>query len=704
MKTFNKILVFALAGAMLAGVASCVAEAPEYTPAPVPTTAEVYFQDGLAASYTLSAGASAFAIPVNRANTNGSFTATVSSEADPLFSVPGTVTFADGMATAQLVIGYNSAKLAEQFPYQFNLSVSGADASQYGLNSYSFTATLPPQGGGSDWKAVGKAASGGVPTFVENIMKIYNSGIDTHTFPAYVEQYQDKKIYRIVNPMSTVTVGKTKYANPYYDESGSADGIWPEEFLDDSDYYIVLDMEGDIFKEEFGGTLEPGQVYVADSNLNFQWVDAGPFAINSAITWPGHVNYDCPRPLGNWDEKKQAINFGDFMLLAGTSIYGWPTYSGVPDTYLYFDSTLMVEDYNTYNYGTAPFVMGKVTSNIFAEEGEPIEWNANLMVNADNEDLPVYFIPDYFTDGYGLAFSAPAPDDLKDGDAISDVENEQETGLDVFGNPVFVNIKKGTVSIDADGFPIFDIQVNVYAKDADGNVAYDFGTFAEQFAGNEWPEIYSLNDLVRADKEDFYGTYARKVNDYYGADGAVVEEGTIVISDGGSEVDEETEEEVEYVAIRGISGANFDDTILAEWSNGLLFVEAQQAAGQFAGYDITVVPFSSSAFNINSNYLLIGGLTADGTFALVPHPQIPDYDGLYFYVPGVGGLSIVWNIIGHPVDDTDAAFAPNVMEKKGNATFRPFEKIHHVRTFSGQSGAKNEDFRPTSAPAPIAVR
>ena len=132
-------------------------------------------------------------------------------------------------------------------------------------------------------------------------------------------------------------------------------------------------------------------------------------------------------------------------------------------------------------------------------------------------------------------------------------------------------------------------------------------------------------------------------------------------------------------------------------------MEAQQAAGQFAGYDITVVPFSSSAFSINSNYLLIGGLTADGTFALVPHPQIPDFDGLYFYVPGVGGLSIVWNIIGHPIDDSADAIAPYVMQK-ADATFRPFEKIQHVRTFSSQSGAKNEDYRPTSAPAPIAVR
>ena len=703
MKTLNKIFGFALAASMLAGVASCVAEAPEYTPAPVPTTAEVYFQDGLASSYTLSAGASAFAIPVNRANISGSYTATVTSEADPLFTVPSSVTFADGMATAQLVIGYNSAKLAEQVPYKFNLSVGGAEASQYALNSYSFTATLPPQGGGSDWKAVGKAASGGVPTFVENIMKIYSGSIDTHTFPVYVEQFQDKKIYRIVNPMSKVVVGKTTYKNPYYDETGTANGIWPEEFVDANDYYIYLDMEGDMYKDECGGTLEPGQVYVAESDLHFQWVDAGAFSIVSAISWPGHVNYDCPNPLGSWDEKKKAINFGDYLFCAGNSIYGWPAYSGVPTSFLYFDSTLMVEDYNTYSYGAGPYLYGTVSSNIFAEDGEPIEWSAKLMVNTDKEDLPIYFIPDYFATGYGLAFSAPAPDKLKDGDEISDVENEQETGLDVFGNPVFVKVKKGKVSVDADGFPTFDVQVSVYAKDADGAVAYDFGSFNEQFTGTEWPEIYSTADLVRADKEDFYGVYSRKLNDYYNYDGEVVEEGYLELSDGGVGEDEDGNE-VEYVAISGITGENFDDTILAEWYNGLLYVYAQNTAGQYYGYDITVVPFSSAAFGINTNYLLIGGLTADGTFALVPHPSIPDYDGLYFYVPGVGGVGIFWNIIGHPVDDADGAIAPYVMEKKDKATFHPFQKFDVKRTFGTLQGAKNEDVRPTSAPASIAVR
>jgi len=638
MKTINKFFNVLFAAALVMGTSACIKEAPEYKPADVPTTAEVYFSSQLASAYTLKDGQNYFLVTINRATTTAAYAASISSDADPLFTIPATVNFEAGMSSAPIKISFDPKAITAGVDYKFTITAT-SEASQYGNSSYSFTAKLPAA---ESWKAY---SGGTTPAFYEAYMNMYNTSIDPHIFDCYVEKFPGKEIYRIVNPMSVKVVNGKKYQNPYYDETGAGDGIWPDEFLSKDDYYIYIDMDGEYYKEDTGKDLPAGSVYIAYSPLNFAW-SYGEFAMMSAAGSPAMVEkYSIANPLGKYDASKKCVDFGDVFLIMGGSVYGWSSDFGSPTSKLYFDKNLMVEDYNTYK--TKAWAEAYAKSTLMEVSG-----NVSVRTYVDEKaGATIYQIPDYFSTGQGLAFYGPNVDALVDGAELSDVANEQFMGK-LFGTDLYCTVKGGNVSIPAGGLPIFTVTVNVYAK-VNGEKVLDYGKFVETFSVTSIIEQYTMLDLVPAKKEDFYGEYEYKCN-MYGKDGVQYPTNLITIEDAGQD-----EEGIELLSISGLGGGKFDDKLIAMYDeSGVFAIAPQQLEGTYAGFDIMVYPFSSEELYYTTGYPLVGGMTNTGRLALVPF-YTTSFNGLYFYAVGYGGIAINSNYILWPAA-SDAQSVPSV--------------------------------------------
>lgn len=124
-----------------------------------------FFGTDLPAKVELDKNGSTFDVTVSRTQTSGTLTAAIAAN-DPegVYSVPTSVSFAEGSATATLTIGYDASLMRADVNYPLALKIS-QDASEYGLNdSYSLNAYIP-----GDWSAWTKLDDPGVYTYTGTI-------------------------------------------------------------------------------------------------------------------------------------------------------------------------------------------------------------------------------------------------------------------------------------------------------------------------------------------------------------------------------------------------------------------------------------------------------------------------------------------------------------------------------------------------------
>lgn len=116
-----------------------------------------YFSDNLPSKIELDKNSSSFEVTVTRTSTQGTFTADILSN-DPagLFSIPATVTFADGSATAPLTIGYNADQLIGDVNYTLSFEITQG-LSDYGTGSYNVTVYKP--GDWTPWNLLSNTAT-----------------------------------------------------------------------------------------------------------------------------------------------------------------------------------------------------------------------------------------------------------------------------------------------------------------------------------------------------------------------------------------------------------------------------------------------------------------------------------------------------------------------------------------------------------------
>lgn len=141
-KIFNYCTMLILSVLTLV-LGSCTEEF-EYSTAKVEGE-QVYFSNALPSTQNLSNTESSFAVQLNRVKTSDELTVNLTlSDASGIYSMPSSVTFAQGDSTATINISYDPSKL--EYDVMHDLTIAIADANYttpYGNSSYSFSAGMP---------------------------------------------------------------------------------------------------------------------------------------------------------------------------------------------------------------------------------------------------------------------------------------------------------------------------------------------------------------------------------------------------------------------------------------------------------------------------------------------------------------------------------------------------------------------------------
>lgn len=136
MKLYNILTASALS-LILAGVAGCTKEV-DYDPAAVPTGAQIFFASNATSSFDLADGQNSVAVDVSRLGKTGSAsanikaTASVGGQTTDIFTIPATVSFAEGEETAPINITFDFNKIQAETTYSISLELEGEGLSNYG--------------------------------------------------------------------------------------------------------------------------------------------------------------------------------------------------------------------------------------------------------------------------------------------------------------------------------------------------------------------------------------------------------------------------------------------------------------------------------------------------------------------------------------------------------------------------------------------
>lgn len=246
----NKILSYCtlLACSMLALMLGACTDEYEYTGA----TAEgeqVYFKTGLASKIDLDITKNSFQVEINRIQSKGELTVGIKADtkANSIYSVPATVTFADGQTSANIDISYNP-EVVKKAPYGYGyyeditLSVDADEyKTPYGNSATSFSAGL------TEWIETGKEA-------------MYRDGLMSALFSI------EPMTYKVKIEKSNVKEGRYRLANPYGEGTPVYDAFAGTRIHLNNNHGIVFDISNPD-RVIIDGTTTPG-TFDSD-NINF---------------------------------------------------------------------------------------------------------------------------------------------------------------------------------------------------------------------------------------------------------------------------------------------------------------------------------------------------------------------------------------------------------------------------------------------------
>ena len=642
----NTIKYLAIAAALVFGLASCTKKAPEYQPAPAVGNAEVYFAPNQPTTVNLKGNEGVITVGLKRVQTSGSLTATVSSTSPSLFTVPSSVTFDAGAATAVLNITFQPESLEEEVEYAFNLTLT-SDTTPYGSSEYSFIASIP-----AAWLTFRKGTLYETPYWneVETKTLYYQELSDElllckfedcfghDTGPTYPVQdymfYWNTKTNRLYIPVQWMGYENSNGLTWFSDEPAFYNLYW-----------AMKNGAG------YGaGTFGPGAGQVEGTAEWFEFCDA----FRDKYPEDYYPYYDGNGGFYLADQYIAGYP-GDASVYLGryTGGDGWDSFIA--------DGFVRKTDYNGEKYFGASSALyeGYAESMLLSNDAEPYDFEAsmrydasyldsakldedgNFDVNAkENQGLTTtYYIAGYFTDENCLAFTAPVPELLKEGSEISDVDNEQATGIQFMGNDLYVNVKKGSVSFEEnDEFPTFNIVLSVYSMDEEGTVTYNFGTAEEMYQALEYgKDNYTLDDLYGGYKEDYVGTWLMTAFDSSGA----LYNYYLSVEDAGA--DEDGNEWVKIHNLTGWTGAyGLVDDVDALFYNYCLRVYGGQVLETpfvYGSYESSVKillydPDTDKTYSSPNNWVL-AGIANDGNLAFVNQYSGVNLCGFYYSLPDI---------------------------------------------------------------------
>jgi hypothetical protein len=136
---------------------------------------QVFFSDQLESQFEIDPEGTSFNVPISRADASGSLTCNLtSSTANPMYSIPASVTFNAGEKEANIPVSYDPAKI--EYGRYDSLTIKIADdaqATSWGTQEFTFTAGVTDWGPWQNWNSAGTA----VYTYV-----VYWGGDDQQSF------------------------------------------------------------------------------------------------------------------------------------------------------------------------------------------------------------------------------------------------------------------------------------------------------------------------------------------------------------------------------------------------------------------------------------------------------------------------------------------------------------------------------------------
>lgn len=615
MKKINSLLWILMSLFMLTWTAC---DDSDFTPGENFSGEGVYISPAVATAIDLEGEEGTFDIEILRSKIQGAVASEVKVEfgegAANCFTVPSVVNFAEGENSAKLSVAYSNVVRGTK--YQMTITV--ADGTPYGLSSQTFTLCYPEDKG--NWEVVSTKA-----VLIDNLFSMYGAK-NVQISELTVEKEVGVDRYRIRSP----------YDNSYFQALFQMNNV----IGDDSDLpYIILD--GEKFKEE-----APGKYYIAPTNLAFQMVDGvGPKGDREWNTF-GSVagNLNTPSgpipptseeyPLASYDKNSKSFDFGAVYHNVGGEKGGMIPFT---DMKLYLDPALMVPDYDRdYTWYDDYLMSGTFKSTLDGEQS----WKQ--AVQRAKED-PTFF--------RFVSLYAPSTEEQKTHIYFHlDLENKvfsflknQPTGLKTqIGNKdIYVTATTGKTAIDAEK-KLLSFGLKFHLLDEKGKEA---GVLAEEVM-----ESFTYGNAYALAK-------GKKMDDYVGNWDVVLTNGTQNIPSKVSINKVQDEQKVDHLKVTGLSGIdpkkyNDEFELYFDSESGWLGFGFQQLKKYQDKLDTFIAPFASDEFALDSSgeVVLLGGFNENGLLEFVNVLTNPiTYDSMVYLVSPdgkeIGLLSGLWNAL-----------------------------------------------------------
>ncbi len=608
MKKINGLLV-ALMTVLALGWTSCT-DSVDYTAAGPVEGEGIYFPTSVATSYTLDGTSGEITLDVMRSTSVGdvvaSLEATFTEGGENVFTVPSTVSFADGSSTSSLTLAYDN--LVRGTTYQVTLTFS--DGTPYSNSSLTLS-FLYPEEVVYTWEVVSEKA-----ILTESVFSIIGMA-NVQTTGITVEKAKEGELYRFRSPFN----------NDYFRAAFGGNV-----FADDSDLpYIVID--GETYKDATGKSL----YYIAPTALGFTftvdgsqiYIDTedtttetfGSIACNLSVGGSPVPPTSKEYPLGSYDANKKVLTLGALYL----NVLNYSIMPITTTTTLALDPALLEADYDRdYTWKDLPEATGFFTSELMGES-----WMQ--AVQQSNEDATFYRMPNLYSNEEKAHIYFHI--DMETG-VVTIPRGQKTTGLTSFGNTVYLEGTPNKSSYDLDTEKL-TLGFTFYLADKDGKKTAELQQVIETFLWGQ-SEIEQLQKNVPIEK--YAGTWGVEFYDYEKNQYQGSLPITVAVKDAST------------LTVTGLSAMNdYDDTMELTYdeSTGFLKFKFQELA-PFQGYPVMVAAYNSTNQEF-SDEGLIAGLTKDGNLKFLnDESNEGKYDGMIYIAAVNGGFSLMsgyWNTL-----------------------------------------------------------
>lgn len=350
-----KKYIYSLVIATLAmvGFTACSSDDNDYQKASV-SGEQVYFSNETAATVNVTKDATSFSIPVLRVNTAGALNValTVTDESG-LFTIPSSVSFADGESKATLTIGYDPTKLEYDDYKTITLAIGDEQLKTiYGMSAITLSVGIK-----SPWVSLGKG------TITDDIVASIFS-VDNYSWKVEIEENAAQPgFYRVVNPYNTD-------AYPLNEDNAytiSSDTHYLYIHAEDPDaVYISLFATGISLNSDYGE--------ISFQSLGNYYMTAGGYSVEEIKT-AGHVG----------TLKEGIISFPEKELLWGMALYNSGKVTSYGNSHGLF--SIVLPGYSKKDFSVAVEYQG-----IFTNVAGQANAVANIQLGADATNVKAVVI------------------------------------------------------------------------------------------------------------------------------------------------------------------------------------------------------------------------------------------------------------------------------------------------------------------------